>query len=454
VCRDRACTATIVDTVVTGTSFTPSTDLPPGLLWWRLFGRINSNEGLAPSPVWQMYVTNRTAARSSAFGVVLDVNGDGFMDEVVGSTGLRVWVYHGTGAGLGLSPAWTSSGSDGSDFGVTVSAAGDVNGDGYGDVIVGAPGIETAYVFYGSSAGLRLSTALASPAPRSGFGSSVSWAGDVNDDGYGDVIVGACWTSNCGNAAYVFFGSASGINTTPARTLTATGARGFGRVVQGVGEVNNDNFDDVVVVAENTIYQFLSATNPSNHNFTVSDFAGLSFGWDVNGDGYSDLAAVSRNILTAGTVSVQVHYGGVNGLNTMSPFVGLRTSPAGYGAAVAGIGDVNGDGFGEIAWSTQGNNVRVIAGSSSGPDIARVVTIDVPGRRGGFGRALSGVGDLDGDGLWDLVVADPDFATEFNCRHFLRWYRGTTAGISTPFAGLIELPASGSCAEFGSDLAP
>ncbi len=452
VCTNRACTAVVLDTTVTGTTFTPAVDLPVGRLWWRLFGRAGTNEGLTPSPVWQVHVTARTAARSSAFGLVFDANGDGFTDAIVGSTGLTAYVYHGSSAGLGTSPARTYSGAAGSDYGVTVSAAGDVNGDGYGDAIVGAPGLEVAYVYYGSATGLASSTTIPSPVIRSGFGGSVSWAGDVNDDGYGDVVVGACWTA-CANAAYVYYGSSSGIATTPARTLTAGGATGFGRTVQGVGEVNNDALDDVVVVAGTTMYLFPGGSTGFTEQVALANLAGVAFGWDTNGDGYGDIATVTRTFISASVVNVRVYYGGAGGLAAARPF-SLTTMPAGFGAAVAGLGDVDGDGYGEIAWSTQGTNVRVSAGSSAGPSTTVITTIPATVGRGGYGRALAGVGDTNGDGRWDLLVAEPDFGTEFVCSHATRLYRGSAAGIAPTPVYSTTLPAGGSCAEFGSDLAP
>jgi hypothetical protein len=74
--------------------------------------------------------------------------------------------------------------------------------------------------------------------------------------------------------------------------------------------------------------------------------------------------------------------------------------------------------------------------------------------RGGYGRALAGVGDTNGDGRWDLLVAEPDFGTEFVCSHATRLYRGSAAGIAPTPVYSTTLPAGGSCAEFGSDLAP
>ncbi|MFO0601898.1 MAG: FG-GAP-like repeat-containing protein [Polyangiales bacterium] len=452
VCSDRACATRLIDVTVTGTTYTPTADLPTGRLWWRLFGRAGTNEGATASPVWQVFVPALTAARSSAFGVVLDVNGDGYTDAAVGSTGLTAFVYHGSATGLGASPARTYTGATGSDFGVSVSAAGDVNGDGYGDLIIGAPGLEAAYIYYGSATGLGAPTTIPSPAIRSGFGASVSWAGDVNDDGYGDVIVGACWTA-CANAAYVFLGSSSGLSTTPVRTLTVAGATGFGRFVQGLGEVNNDALDDVAVVAGTLVYVFPGAAPPVVDTLSLANFAGVAYGGDTNGDGYADVATVTRTIISAQVLTLRVYYGSAGGLGAARPFTS-SSGTIGYGTAVAGIGDVDGDGYGEIAWSTQGTNVRVVPGSAAGPNIAAAITVPATAGRGGFGESLSGVGDTNGDGRWDLLVGEPDFATEFVCAHYVRLFRGSAAGVAATPVYSITLPAGGSCADFGSDLAP
>jgi hypothetical protein len=110
------------------------------------------------------------------------------------------YVYYGSAAGLSANPDWIGSGDDerySEQFGHSVGTAGDVNGDGFDDVIVGAIGSENfggrAYVYFGSSAGLRINPALRVKnfQTNAELGYSVGTAGDVNGDGLDDIIVGS-----------------------------------------------------------------------------------------------------------------------------------------------------------------------------------------------------------------------------------------------------------------------
>jgi hypothetical protein len=138
-----------------------------------------------------------------------DVNGDGFSDVIVGASGFNsgagqlgaAFVYLGSATGLATTPAWTAVADTLSlSFGSCVAPAGDVNGDGYADVLVGAylasngqASEGRVFVFHGSPSGLGATPAWTAESDQASafFGSSVATAGDVNKDGYADVIVGA-----------------------------------------------------------------------------------------------------------------------------------------------------------------------------------------------------------------------------------------------------------------------
>lgn len=271
-----------------------------------------------------------------------DVNGDGFDDIIVGAwrharngveqdTG-KVYVFLGQAGGIQDSAAFSAEGEQALDgFGVAVSGAGDVNSDGYADVIVGAwqndeggPDAGKVYVYYGSSAGLQqpASFTATGEAGFNEFGTAVDAAGDVNGDGYDDVIVGAYRNDETGDEAgkaYIFLGSASGL-VAPALPVD-TGERAgdeYGFSVDGVGDINNDGFDDVVVGAHR---------------------------YDVNGASPQD---------DDGKAYV---YGGCVGGLREGPVFASSGDNTRYGRAVSAAGDVNQDGYNDLlvgAWAVFG----------------------------------------------------------------------------------------------------
>ena len=204
--------------------------------------------------------------------------------------------------------------------------AGDINNDGYDDLIVGSHGYDNgqanegrAWVFQGSELGLLTipSTVLEIDVPQASFGYSTFTAGDVNGDFFDDVIVGAFGYSNgmdtAQGAAFVYAGSETGVTNTPAWSFYGSQADAwFGLSAQTAGDVNNDDYDDIIVSSER--YD-VTRTDQGRAWVFLGSASGLStgidwytsgvqtdevFGWrsagagDVNGDGLDDVIVGAR----------------------------------------------------------------------------------------------------------------------------------------------------------------
>jgi hypothetical protein len=445
ICRERTCSSVVMTIDATGTSGAPTGDLPTGVSFWRLFGRAGTAVGTSPSATWEVRVGVRSAPLDTSWGTMVDVNGDGYADVIVASQILTdngpppsppptiagyVRVYTGGPTGLATVPATTLTDPDGagSNFGNSVASAGDINGDGYPDVVVGANAVSgnagRAYIFLGGPNGLATTPASTIVGPDGQgalFGASVSSAGDVNGDGYSDVIVGAQFGNLGAGSAYVFLGSGDGISLSPATSLTtsldSTDTYGyFGHSVASAGDVNGDGFSDVVVGAyaldgnsgRSYVYLGSSSGLARTASTTLSPPSGaIGFGFsvasagDVNGDGYAD-------VVVGGGGSTFVYSGGASGTRD-SP----QTSLIGYGSVLSIGGDVNGDGFADVVvCDPSANNSAgmawIFGGRSLGVGVAPLTTLMGPSGPGGnFGASVAGGADINGDGIGDVIVGAP-----------------------------------------------
>jgi MYXO-CTERM domain-containing protein len=368
-----------------------------------------------------------------------------------------------------------SDGGAGAYYGISVAGAGDVDGDGYDDVIVGAYGdgssTGAAYVYSGSRSGIDSSTETKLTASDGAgyhyFGCFVSGAGDVNDDGYDDVIVGARGDDDSGSSsgsAYVYSGSSSGIDSsTETKLIASDGESGdlFGNSVSGAGDVNDDGYDDVIVGAygdddvesgAGAAYVYLGSSNGIDSDteikLTASDgSASSSFGQvvsgagDVNGDGHADVI-VGAPESGSRFGSAYVYSGSSSGIDSNSEIKLSPSDGGGYdyfGGAVSGAGDVNGDGFDDVIVGTPNDgdggsyagSAYVYSGSGSGIDSStetKLTASDVVAYDA-FGTAVSGAGDLDGDGYDDVIVGAPSHAHGKSDPGSVYVYSGSSSGI-------------------------
>jgi len=432
-----------------------------------------------------------------------DINGDGLDDIIVGApnvdtngnnSGASYVVFgqvNGFAATVELSEldgsnGFTINGITQGLAGNSVSAAGDVNGDGFDDIIIASRGINTAYVVFGKSKDFDDTVELAALDGTNGFALSgkkifnsfsniaISGLGDINGDGFDDVIIGAEFDNpnerNSG-ASYVVFGQASGFAAVVELT-ELDGSDGFvlngvsendfsGFSVSAAGDVNGDGFDDVIIGAPGLIpneFDFtgasyvvfgrdsgfaavieLSTLNGSDgfvlNGVEEGDRLGVSVSaaGDINGDGLDDMIIGAYWAESNGEDSGAgyVVFGKASGFDAIFELSELDGNDGFVingiaedhlsGVSVSAAGDVNNDGFDDVIIGAVGADPN---GSASGASyvvfgqangfVAAVELSQLDGNNGfvlngasegdGSGRSVSSAGDLNGDGFVDLII--------------------------------------------------
>lgn len=426
-----------------------------------------------------------------------DVNGDGFSDIIVGAPFFdnpqinegAAFIYHGSAAGLNyISSATLTANQNGSQMGYAVSSAGDVNGDGYDDVIVGAPYFDNgetnegaAFIYYGSASGISLNgfVTLEGNQAEANMGFSVASAGDINGDGYADILVGAPLyddaQTNTGRV-FIFHGSPGGLNPQSASTLSFNqlGCR-FGHAAAGGGDVNGDGFSDIIIGApgysnvqngEGAAFVYYGSESGILNNALILEsnktgsFMGgsVSGAGDINGDGYSDVIA-GAHFYNDGEVlegAAFVYYGSQSGIDIQTgDILQINEPQAALGTSVSCAGDVNGDGFSDvivgadhyIANQKMQGGAFVFHGSSSGIDPVAKTTLLGNQEGAHMGYAVSGAGDLNGDGYADVVVGASLYNGGQAEEGALFVYHGSPTGINPVIA--IEIEKNQGMAQFG-----
>ncbi|MGB4191944.1 MAG: FG-GAP-like repeat-containing protein [Rickettsiales bacterium] len=417
-----------------------------------------------------------------------DVDKDGLDDVIVGApvadktndidASIYIIYGNGTSSNIDLSHPITpiariyDTGSS-NQWGYSISGAGDFNGDGFPDVVIGAPGVDNnagyIEIWYGSSAGLIYGFNDYGYT-NSYFGYSVSGIGDIDNDGYDDIIVGAYNDNggypflNCGTLYYNCYGYSwiyLGSKTNYKAFISVEGIHygdQSGWSVSGAGDVNGDGYPDIIIGAPSADYKtaatdvgaaYVVYGNKTLHNINLSSLnsatgfaiyggaAGSKTGYsvsgagDVNGDGFADVIIGAPWINNKAGITYIIYGKSINtdiNLTQLTENKGIAIYGIDFedfsGYSVSNVGDINRDGYDDVIIGAP--EAVIIAEQYSGVSYViygnrKLYNIDLNSfdETQGFrifsyapnyahlGAAVSGAGDVNGDGYLDIIVGAP-----------------------------------------------
>ncbi len=391
-----------------------------------------------PDIIIPMWNENGDRMSVSAAG---DVNNDGFDDILLGTNTMgsielgQVGLFLGSAEMDSIVDVMFDAPQPWTVFGYSVSGNGDFNGDGFSDMLIGDVGNVSSIdehdeagsisLYYGGQSLSNQADAVFSGiADAEGFGSAVANAGDVNNDGYPDILVGASqyWEGYYAGRVYLFYGAEIPHKKPDLVFKSTTAYNGnqvfFGQQVGSAGDVNGDGFADIFIREKYKVSLFLGGAPMDTlvdkiFNLQVStDFDFCAVG-DVNKDGYDDLLYGKPFQGSAGAAVVFLGAANLNDAQEIT-INGSNTGDS-FGKKVAAAGDMNKDGYADFLVAIPGSDgygedlgmIKFFFGDSLIPTSQ---SIEYPPPDGDsfsydFGFHLCGARDINGDGYNDVVVS-------------------------------------------------
>ncbi|MBJ03695.1 MAG: hypothetical protein CMB65_03240, partial [Euryarchaeota archaeon] len=330
--------------------------------------------------------------------------------------------------------------SESTGFGTDANADADYNQDGFSDLTYGEPGYANdtgaVHIHYGSITGYASSSDVTLFGPHEGarFGASLAVVGNSTGTGYDNLLVGSpLATNSSGNttgAVYLYSGSALGLISNPTWVGTSDTINShFGSRVDHAGDINGDGYSDMLVTelgwsnADNdkgrvhvieggSIIQGISTTITGDTPNVILGYAIAGIG-DSNGDGFDDIAIGSSDDVTAvsGRGQAQIHLGSANGISEIANTTWIRIDQwTLFGHSISALGDVNDDGYTDIAISEMGvNKIWIYHGSASGFTSQSNYSMT---SNNGWGLNIQPAGDINDDGVIDFLIGDLQGRTE------------------------------------------
>lgn len=431
------------------------------------------------------------SAYGSSFAPVGDINGDGKADILVGETaenspatdGGRAYIYYGNSINLSEYPDWSFTRNIASDqIGKSCTGIGDINGDGYNDVLFGSSSSSTVLIFFGSSDGLdaigdELFTGKTS---NNYYGYSVDQLGDFNNDNFDDFVIGSPGfsTNNGKGVEYI-----KGNSTEPLPELIySTSHIKNGYQVKNAGDINGDGKSDLLtsgyicsdyapyIFFNNNGFGFDSSWFTCSYDYNDQPYRiSVNGAGDVNNDGFDDFLvgglgkSYTENNPTASTV--RLFYGNTNMLYYDTTYVYSVDSniwvniftqdSCDFGRALAPLGDINGDNFDDFIVSAprfdngENNEGRtyIYLGGEFIPSYTPYWTFESNQVNAQSGYSIGTNGDINGDGRNDLIIGAPFYDNGETDEGVVFVFLGTPLGFNLTPSFILEMNQAG--ANFG-----